>query len=245
VYHTTAKVSAVRKSLLLLGTATAGALGSLDGLLVALGGTAHGAHEAGRLLEGALEVATGRLAEDVDLDHVVFDSALEGKDGLDEERVGVLHVKVHEAHHGHAHGLGAERSLDLLRVVGVDSGGDELGLLSRADGRRLDVLEGGEVCQRAELLACENGCMPIRQEGNRTLLLVDEHLCVEVEASDDEVAQEVHGANTVEDVGVVKGDTLGDLHHSKNDDNIDAGCIGQLVSVALGAIVRAHPLQCL
>lgn len=62
------------RALLLLGTTAAGPLGSLDGLLVALGGTLHAGHEAGGGLEGPLEVAGGRVAEDVDLEQV----ALEG-----------------------------------------------------------------------------------------------------------------------------------------------------------------------
>jgi hypothetical protein len=46
-----------KRVLLLLGTTTAGPLGGLDGLLVALGGSLHARHETGGGLEGPLEVA--------------------------------------------------------------------------------------------------------------------------------------------------------------------------------------------
>jgi hypothetical protein len=133
--------------LLLLGTTAAGPLGSLDGLLVALRRAAlEAAHEAGGRLEGALEVAAGGLAENVDLDQVGLDGALERDDGLDQQGVGVLHVQVHETHHSDAHELTAEELLDLLGVVGVDGGGHELRLLRGAHRRRLNILEGRQVC---------------------------------------------------------------------------------------------------
>lgn len=131
--------------LLLLGTATARSLGSLDSLAVALGGALHAAHEASGSLEGPLEVARSGLAEGVDLEEVVLEGALEGDDALDEQRVGVLEVDVHDAHHAHTHHLRPEELLELGGVVGVDGGGDELALLGGAHGCWLDVLEGGHV----------------------------------------------------------------------------------------------------
>lgn len=140
--------------LLLLGTAAASTLGSLNSLLVALSSaTLETGHEASSLLEGTLEVAAGGLAEDVDLGKVGLEGALEGDDGLDEEGVGVLEVEVHDAHHEDAHHLGAEELLGLGEIVGVDGGGDELALLSRAHRRRLDILESGEICGVARLAA--------------------------------------------------------------------------------------------
>lgn len=56
--------------------------------------------------------------------------------------------------------------------------------------------------------------------GRRTLLLVDLDLGVQVDGSDDQVAGNVEGANDVEGVGVIEGNSLGHLHHSKNDDNV-------------------------
>lgn len=139
-------------TLLLLGTTTARALSGLDGLLVALdGATLHGAHEALGSLEGALEVAGGGLAPDVDLDNVVLKGALQGDDALDEEGVGVLEVDVHEGHHADSHQLAAEGGADLLLIVGVDRGGDELALLGGAHRGGLDILEGGQVCEESQL----------------------------------------------------------------------------------------------
>lgn len=82
----------------------------------------------------------------MDLDHVALEGALEGDDALDEKRVGVLEVDVHESHHGNTHGLTTESGANLLRIVGVDGGGDKLALLGRAHGGGLDVLESGKVC---------------------------------------------------------------------------------------------------
>lgn len=136
----------MQERLLVLGTATAGLLGSLDSLLVALGlTTLHGAHEAGGGLEGTLELAGGGLAVEVDLDEVALEEGLDGDDGLDHEGVGVEHVEMHDAHHADGHELAAEGSLELAHVVGVDGGGDELALLGGAHGGGLDVLEGGQV----------------------------------------------------------------------------------------------------
>lgn len=137
-----------RTFLLLLGTAAAGLLGSLDGLLVALDtavGTLHGAHEALGSLEGSLEIARGGLAKDVDLGKVALEDGLDGDDALDDQGVGVLHVEVHKGHHGDTHELAAPELAELVGVVGVDRGGDELALLGRAHGRGLNVLEGGHV----------------------------------------------------------------------------------------------------
>lgn len=81
----------------------------------------------------------------MDLDHVVLEGALEGDDALDEERVGILHVDVHEGHHGDTHSLATESGADLLVIVGVDGGGHELALLSGAHRGGLDILESCEV----------------------------------------------------------------------------------------------------
>lgn len=140
----------IAQRLLLLGTATAGLLGELDALLVGLDvasvGTAHHATEATSGLPGTLELANSGSAEEVNLDEVALESALEGDDGLDEEGVGVVEVKVHDAHHADAHELGLEETAQLLLVVGVDGGGDDLGLLGAAHGGGLNVLHDGHVC---------------------------------------------------------------------------------------------------
>lgn len=135
-------------TLLLLGTAAAGPLGGLNSLAVALGGALHTAHETSGGLEGSLEVTGGGLAQGMDLEEVVLEGALERDDALDQQRVGVLEVEVHNAHHAHTHHLGSEELLELSGVVGVDGGGDELALLGGAHGSRLNVLEGGHVCNK-------------------------------------------------------------------------------------------------
>lgn len=133
----------------------------------------------------------------MNLNQVGLESALEGDDGLDDERVGVLHVQVHEAHHRDTHELRPEGVLDLLRVVRVHGRRHELALFRGSHRRRLDILESGEV-----------------------LLLVDLDLGVEVDASNDHVANDVDRANDVKDVRVFEGDSLRHLHHSKNDDDV-------------------------
>lgn len=222
-------------SLLLLGTTTAGTLGGLDGLLVALGGAGlQTLHDAGGGLEGTLEIAGGGLAEDVDLDEVALEGGLEGDDGLDEEGVGVLHVDVHEGHHGDAHGLGAEGLAELGRVVGVDGGGDELALLRGAHWGGLDVLEGGEVCQGTVSVVCGVASADGRQ---RTLLLVDLGLNVEVQDGDQDVAGNVAGAAHVQDIRVIEGDLARDLDHAEHDD--------QVGTVALLALASRDGFFCL
>lgn len=140
----------IAQRLLLLGTTTARLLSSLNTLLVGLDvagvRAAHHAAEAAGSLPGTLELAGSGLAEDVHLDEVALEGALEGDDGLDEERVGVVEVEVHDAHHADAHELRLEEAAQLLLVVGVDGGGDDLGLLGAAHGSGLDVLEDGHVC---------------------------------------------------------------------------------------------------
>lgn len=87
----------------------------------------------------------------MDLGKVGLEGALEGDDALDEEGVGVLEVEMHDAHHEDAHHLGAKELLGLGEIVGVDSGGDELALLSGTHRRRLNVLESGEVCEETKV----------------------------------------------------------------------------------------------
>lgn len=55
-----------------------------------------------------------------------------------------------------------------------------------------------------------------------TLLSVDGVHDVEVDGEDDDIAERVKGAAEVENVGVLEGDLLGDLHHTKDDDQVGA-----------------------
>jgi len=125
--------------LLLLDTAAVVPLGILDRGLVALGlGLGH---EAAAALEGTSKVSGGGLTEDVDLDQIGFDGALERDDRLDQQRVGVLHVQVHHTHHAYTHQLAAHQLAQLSLVVVHIGGCHGLGLLAGAQGRGLDVLE--------------------------------------------------------------------------------------------------------
>lgn len=219
----------IAQRLLLLGTTTAGLLGELDALLVGLDvagvGAAHHATEATSGLPGTLELANSGSAEEVDLDEVALESALEGDDGLDEKGVGVVEVKVHDTHHADTHELGLEQTAQLLLVVGVDGGGDNLGLLGAAHRGGLDVLHDGHVCGRNHV-----SCIFLSQKITRflrTLLLVDLELDVEVDAGDEHVADDVESAHGVKDGRVLEGDLLADLHHHKDDHEVGAALPGQ------------------
>jgi hypothetical protein len=61
----------------------------------------------------------------------------------------------------------------------------------------------------------------------RTLLLVDLHLDVEVDAGDEQVADDVESAHAVEDGRVIEGDLLADLHHYKDDHEVGAALPSQ------------------
>lgn len=84
LYKKKTKRSKNKSLLLLLGTAAAGSLGFLDRLLIRLDvAAAHSLHEAG-CLPWALEVTDSRLAENVDLDELGFESAFEGNNAFRE-----------------------------------------------------------------------------------------------------------------------------------------------------------------
>ena len=57
-------------------------------------------------------------------------------------------------------------------------------------------------------------CSSLPWEIQRTVLLVDLSLDVEVDAGDDDIGEDVERAHAVENIGVVKGHSLGDLHES-------------------------------
>lgn len=133
--------------LLLLGATTSSLLSSLNRLLIRLdsGIAIESAHEPGSSLEGALEVTSSWLTEEVDLDQVTLERALEWNNGLDQQWVGILHVQVHEGHHGNSHQLRFVKGLDLSEIVGVDGCGDKLWLLGGAHWGWLHVFEGCHV----------------------------------------------------------------------------------------------------
>jgi hypothetical protein len=144
--HTTLLVLDI---LLVFNSATPGLFCGFNALFIGLDtitGTLH-AHQTARCLPGSLELADGRLSEQVNLDQVTLEGTLEGDDGLDEERVGVLEVEMHDTHHANTHKLTLEQAAELLRVVCVHGGSDGLGLLGRSHGSRLNILDDGKICQ--------------------------------------------------------------------------------------------------
>lgn len=58
--------------------------------------------------------------------------------------------------------------------------------------------------------------------GRHTLLLINLHLDIKVDTSDDNVADHVKCADHVQGVWVVEWDFLGDLHHHEDDDQVGA-----------------------
>ena len=54
----------------------------------------------------------------------------------------------------------------------------------------------------------------------RTLLCVDFHLYVQVDAQDDEIRHHIENTDAQKDLRVFKGDFLRDLHHAENDDQV-------------------------
>jgi hypothetical protein len=200
--------------LLVLGTTTSRFLGSLNGLLVgcSLTTSLESAHETCGSLEWALELTSSWLAEDVDLNQVALECALQRDQGLDDERVGVLHVQVHEGHHSYTHQLRLEKSSELCKIIGVNGGGDELWLFGVAHWGRLDVLEGGQVYDEYQQHAPSSHWAVPRL----TLLLVNLRLDVEVDTDDDQVRDDVHSSDAVEDEWVFEVDSLGYLHHHKD-----------------------------
>lgn len=85
----------------------------------------------------------------MDLDKVALEKGLDGDDALDQKRVGIFEVQMHEAHHSNSHELTAEGSAELLDIVGVDSGGNELAFFAGSHGGGFDVLESGHVYRNA------------------------------------------------------------------------------------------------
>ena len=140
--------------LFILNTSTTSLLRRLDSLLIlrrTSSTTLKRAHESSSGLERTLHVSNSWLAEQVNCDLVAFECALERDDGLEQERVGVLEVQVHECHHSDAHHLCLVERLHLVDVVFVDRGGDEFWLFGGSHLWLIDVFEGGHVCE--EMLA--------------------------------------------------------------------------------------------
>lgn len=185
-----------KRNLLCLDTTLAGLFCGFDGLLVGLWvGTTGGSTEHGWGLEGSLQVAGGRLVEDVDLDLVVFQSGLDWGHDLHEQRVGVLHVQVHETHHGETGVDGLDGGVDLLQVV-VTHGGDFeffFGLATQWVWWS-DVFQGGQV-----------------------VLLDNLGSSVRVDGPGDDDGCDVGDTHVQYDGWVFHIQTTGDLHHDQHD----------------------------
>jgi len=133
----------------------------------------------------------------MDFDFIALECALERDDGLDQERVGIFEVQMHNSHHSNAHQLCLEQSLHLLEIVFVDGGGDELGLFGGSHLGLIDVFESCHV-----------------------LLLVDQVLCIEVDTGDDDIRENVDSADEVQYRGVFERNSFRDLHHPKDNDQV-------------------------
>jgi len=53
-----------------------------------------------------------------------------------------------------------------------------------------------------------------------TLLLIDLQMHVGIHRNDDDVRQDVAGADHIEDTGIIHRNLLGDLHHHKDDHQV-------------------------
>lgn len=96
-------------------------------------------------LERTLQVARSRLAPDPDLGHVGFQCVLQWQNRLDDKRVGVSHVEMHESDHSATHQDTASGFGDLGKVVVTAGGGDELARFLRHGVLGVDVLDDGKV----------------------------------------------------------------------------------------------------
>lgn len=76
--------------------------------------------------------------------------------------------------------------------------------------------------------------MEQRFQSLRTLLRVDFLLDEEVDCCDDQVGDDVEASHTQEDLRVVKGNLLGDLHHAKNNHQI--GTVEKTASASLSLL---------
>jgi hypothetical protein len=205
--------------LLIFDTAATGALSSLDALLVSLDLAAgHGTHHSARSLPWSLQVTGRRLTQEMNFDKVALESALERDDGLNKKRVRVLEIDVHNSHHADTHQLRLVELAELLEIVGLDRGRDELGLFAGTHGSRLNVFDDSHVWRfvsanrshadltESRVRALDAGCQ------ERTILLVDLLLDIEVDARNDQIGDDIERAHAVEDIWVIERNLLGDLH---------------------------------
>lgn len=65
---------------------------------------------------------------------------------LDQERVGILEINVHNSHHAHTHELSSENLLEFAGVVGMYRRSNELGFIGTSHRCWLDIFEGSHIC---------------------------------------------------------------------------------------------------
>ena len=104
------------------------------------------AHEPASCLPWSLEVSDRRLPKQVYLDEVDLQSALQWNYALNEERVRVFEVEVHDAHHPNTRQLALPQRSKLGHVIRVNGGGDQLRFLGRAHWGGFDVFYRCHIC---------------------------------------------------------------------------------------------------
>lgn len=167
----------------------------------------------------------------MDLDLVALERTLERDDRLDQERVGVLEVQVHDGHHSYTHHLRLEESLDLFEIVLVDGGCDELGFFRGSQLGRLDVFKGRHVCGSWSVLILRFDGTVLESRRHHTLFLIDLVIHVGVDGGNNHVRDNIAQTNVHQDLRVLKRDSLGDLHHPKDDDQVGSAESGQYQAV--------------
>lgn len=159
----------------------------------------------------------------MNLDEVGLKGTLERNDGLDKERVGVLEVQVHNTHHADTHQLAAELLAQLTVIVIHVGGGNGLGVLGATHLSRFDVLQGGHVCGRVSLGQCSTRSV------RHTLLSIDFVLGVQGHSQNNDVRKDVASAHQHENLRILKGNLLGQLHHHQDDGEVGAASMVNFV----------------
>jgi len=76
----------------------------------------------------------------MNLGDITLEGILDGHDRLDEKRLSVSKVQMHDPHHGNSHEGGFDCTLQLRRIVVLNCRRNERGLLLRKWLWRVDVL---------------------------------------------------------------------------------------------------------
>lgn len=170
---------------------------SLLGLLgVNRFGRLSSATEQGLGLERSL-VSIASAAENVDLDDLALVKVLQRHDALKNKGVRVLHVQVQESHHGDTLVNTFKRRRDLLKIVGLDGGGD---LLRRS--------------------LAERGARLLVSESSQVVLLVDHVLRVSVGKEHNNARRNITKTNNSDDLGVLEVKLAAETVDGKHDNQV-------------------------